>query len=174
MRAADSQHTLECMARAAEQRSRTAVCRARRRGASRAVAAKRCYAAGGGCSSAPCARPASSASAFGIFSLSFFIHNAVMTIMRGAAEPKKNKRNMTTAFSLTWFCYASMGVSANLLPPMGILASLSTDAAKSGMLSMFGLGSGGSGLEEAAGRVPVRGLGGGGGNWAAFALGHDP
>ena len=41
VRAADSQHTLECMARPAEQRSRSAVCRvSRRRGASRAVAAK--------------------------------------------------------------------------------------------------------------------------------------
>ena len=40
VRAADSQHTLECMARPAEQRSRSAVCRvSRRRGASRAVAA---------------------------------------------------------------------------------------------------------------------------------------
>ena len=41
VRAADSQHTLECMARPAEQRSRSAVCRvSRRRGASRAVAAQ--------------------------------------------------------------------------------------------------------------------------------------
>jgi len=62
-------------------------------------------------------RPQDSGIVFGIFSLSFFIHNAVMTIMRGAAKPSNNKRDLGLAFLLTWFCYASMGISANLCPP---------------------------------------------------------
>jgi len=61
--------------------------------------------------------PPSAGIVFGIFSLSFFIHNAVMTIMRGAAKPSNNKRDLGLAFLLTWFCYASMGISANICPP---------------------------------------------------------
>ena len=82
------------------------------------------------------AKPASAGIVFGIFSLSFFIHNAVITIFRSSAEPSKNQRNMTVAYTLTWWCYASMGVLTNLCPPMHNLAALASDNAKNSFLSI--------------------------------------
>ena len=73
---------------------------------------------------------------FGIFSLSFFIHNAVMTIMRGAARPKNNRRDINIAFALVWVCYASMGVSANICPPLGDIAAVGGPLSKNGFLSL--------------------------------------
>jgi sodium-coupled neutral amino acid transporter 9 len=64
------------------------------------------------------AHPESAGVVFGIFSLSFFVHNALLTIMRGSAKPEKGQRDLGWAFFLTWACYASMGVSANICPPM--------------------------------------------------------
>lgn len=81
-------------------------------------------------------KPASAGIVFGIFSLSFFIHNAVMTIMRGAAEPRHNQRDLVVAFFLVWLCYASMGVAANVCPPLHNLEALSSVAAKNGLLSL--------------------------------------
>ena len=39
--------------------------------------------------------------------------------MRAAAYPRKNQRNLKLAYVLVWFCYASMGLFANLCPPLG-------------------------------------------------------
>ena len=81
-------------------------------------------------------RPASAGIVFGIFSLSFFIHNAVMTIMRGAAKPSNNPRDVIFAFGLVWLCYVSMGLSANLCPPLHNIDALGSSQAKNGMLSL--------------------------------------
>jgi sodium-coupled neutral amino acid transporter 9 len=81
-------------------------------------------------------RPESASIAFGIFSMSFFIHNAHITIMRGAAQPHKNQRNLATAFFLVWICYASMGVASNLFPPGGDFAALGSDDAANGLISL--------------------------------------
>jgi len=71
-------------------------------------------------------KPGSAGAVFGIFSLAFFVHNCVLTIMRAAAYPKKNQRNLKVAYTLVWFCYASMGLLANLCPPMGDAGALET------------------------------------------------
>lgn len=60
----------------------------------------------------------------------------MITIFRASAEPRKNQRNMCVAYSLTWWCYASMGVLTNLCPPMGDIAALGSDAAKTSFLSL--------------------------------------
>ena len=70
------------------------------------------------------ARPSEAGSTLGIFALSFFIHNCIITIFRAAAHPAHNQRNLTTAYSITWVCYAGMGVLAGLCPPLGNLAAL--------------------------------------------------
>ena len=44
----------------------------------------------------------------------------VITIMRGAAKPSSNKRDLVIAFFLVWICYASMGVSASICPPLQV------------------------------------------------------
>ena len=66
----------------------------------------------------------SAGAVFGIFSLAFFVHNCVLTIMRAAAYPRKNQRNLKLAYVLVWFCYASMGLFANLCPPLVHAAAL--------------------------------------------------
>ena len=40
--------------------------------------------------------------------------------MRGAAKPSSNKRDLVIAFFLVWICYASMGVSASICPPLQV------------------------------------------------------
>lgn len=81
-------------------------------------------------------KPASAGIVFGIFSLSFFIHNAVMTIMRGAARPRNNSRDLSIAYFLTWLCYASVGASCNICPPLQNLTALGSPEAKNGILSI--------------------------------------
>ena len=72
------------------------------------------------------ARPAAAAMMLGIFSLSFFIHNSVLTIMRAAATPRHNQRDLSAAYVLVWICYAGMGVASNVCPPGGSSYSLDT------------------------------------------------
>ena len=81
-------------------------------------------------------KPESFGIVFGIFSLSFFIHNAVMTIMRGASTPRNNPRDLAIAFFLVWICYVSMGVTANICPPLGNLTALDSKLAKNGFQSL--------------------------------------
>jgi len=82
-------------------------------------------------------KPASAGAVFGIFSLAFFVHNCVLTIMRAAAYPRKNQRNLKLAYTLVWFCYASMGLFANLCPPLGNAANLGAkDYGASSLLSV--------------------------------------
>jgi len=89
--------------------------------------------------SASLAKPANCQAVFGIFSLAFFVHNCVLTIMRAAAYPQKNQRNLKLAYVLVWFCYASMGLAANLCPPNGNLDALSDpNQGKSSFLSIKG------------------------------------
>jgi len=82
------------------------------------------------------AHPESASIAFGIFSMSFFIHNALITIMRGAANPEKNPRDIGVAFFLVWICYVAMGVAANLFPPLGDLDALGSEDAANGLVSL--------------------------------------
>ena len=81
-------------------------------------------------------KPAKSGVVFGIFSLSFFIHNAVMTIMRGAAKPQNNSRDLVIAYFITWLCYASVGASSNICPPLHNISALGSPDAKNGILSI--------------------------------------
>jgi len=81
-------------------------------------------------------RPEDASIAFGIFSLSFFIHNAIMTIMRGAASPQHNRRDVSVAFLLVWLCYVAMGVCSNLFPPSGDLDALGSELAANGLISL--------------------------------------
>jgi len=81
-------------------------------------------------------KPGSAGIVFGVFALSFFIHNAVMTIMRSAAKPANNTRDLNVAFFLTWICYASMGVLTCVCPPLGDVAALSSPQAKSGIFTL--------------------------------------
>ena len=71
-------------------------------------------------------RPVGGTIILGIFALSFFIHNSVLTIMRASARPQKQPRDLSVAYTLTWLCYAGMGISANLCPPSDDPASLDT------------------------------------------------
>ena len=82
------------------------------------------------------AKPGSAGIVFGIFSLSFFIHNALITIMRSAATPAHNGRDLTVAFALTWACYIVMGASACICPPLGDIGALSGPLARNGILSL--------------------------------------
>ena len=82
------------------------------------------------------AKPEDASVVFGIFSLSFFIHNAVLTIMRGAAEPQHNSRDLSVAFVLVWFCYAVMGVSANVFPPLGDLDAVGSPLSQNGLIAL--------------------------------------
>lgn len=81
-------------------------------------------------------KPASAGIVFGIFSLSFFIHNAVITIMRGAAKPRNNSRDLSLAYLLTWACYAAVGASSNICPPLHNISALGSPEAKNGILSI--------------------------------------
>ena len=71
-------------------------------------------------------RPEAASMLLGILSLSFFIHNSVLTIMRASAKPRHNQRDLSAAYVLVWICYAGMGVSANLCPPGGSSYALDT------------------------------------------------
>ena len=51
-------------------------------------------------------------------------------------QPSNNPRDVVCAFALVWLCYVSMGVSANICPPLGNLTALGSVQAKNGMLSL--------------------------------------
>lgn len=85
------------------------------------------------------AKPASIGIVLGIFSLSFFIQNCALTIMRAAAVPKDNQRNLTVAFVLVYLTYTGFGVLGNICPPLGNGLALGLPGKGGGKDSFLGL-----------------------------------
>jgi len=72
----------------------------------------------------------------GTFSLSFFIHNCVITIFRAAANPQRNERNLSVSYLLVFFTYAAVGVVSNVCPPLRDTAALLSPASKNSFLAI--------------------------------------
>jgi len=82
------------------------------------------------------AQPQSAGAVLGIFSLSFFIQNCVLTIMRASAKPVQNQRNLRIAFVLVLATYSGMGLLANLCPPLGDMEALTGKLAANSFLAL--------------------------------------
>jgi len=85
---------------------------------------------------APASLAQPSLKVLGTLALSFFIHSIAITIFRAAATPAHNARNLGAAYALVLLTYVSVGVSANLCPPLGDPASLESAAARNSFLSV--------------------------------------